>query len=105
MSHDQIEGGRCDGTVRGKLCERRHGHEGGCVVGSPAGPTPPQADTERDIVERLRSEGWSVAVHNDYRLNGEPHTFWLFTKGNVCAKGAVQVLGGQVRRGQLLRVR
>lgn len=27
----------------------------------------------------LRSDGWTVAVHNDYRLNGEPHTFWLFT--------------------------
>jgi hypothetical protein len=27
----------------------------------------------------LRSDGWIVAVHNDYRLNGEAHTFWLFT--------------------------
>ena len=30
-------------------------------------------------VERLRSEGWSVAVHNDYRANGQRMTFWLFT--------------------------
>lgn len=27
----------------------------------------------------LRAAGWSVAVHNDYRLNGEAHTFWLLT--------------------------
>ena len=27
----------------------------------------------------LREDGWAVAVHNDYRVNGEPHTFWLFT--------------------------
>jgi hypothetical protein len=30
----------------------------------------------------IREQGWAVAVHNDYRLNGERHTFWLFTKGN-----------------------
>lgn len=28
---------------------------------------------------RLRGNGWMVAVHNDYRLNGETFTFWLFT--------------------------
>lgn len=33
-------------------------------------------------LEELRAAGWSVAVHNDYRLNGEPHTFWLFTHPN-----------------------
>ncbi|MCC2108012.1 MAG: hypothetical protein KDJ40_10790 [Hyphomicrobiales bacterium] len=27
----------------------------------------------------LRAQGWMVAVHNDYRLNGKPHTFWLLT--------------------------
>lgn len=27
----------------------------------------------------LRAMGLTVAVHNDYRLNGERHTFWLFT--------------------------
>lgn len=31
------------------------------------------------LVERLRAQGWAVAVHNDYRLNGKPHTFWLLT--------------------------
>lgn len=32
-----------------------------------------------EILEGLRSKGWAVAVHNDYHLNGEPHTFWLLT--------------------------
>jgi hypothetical protein len=27
----------------------------------------------------LRAAGLMVAVHNDYRLHGQPHTFWLFT--------------------------
>ncbi len=31
---------------------------------------------------RLRDDGWMVAVHNDYRLDGERKTFWLFTKSN-----------------------
>ena len=35
----------------------------------------------------LRAAGWSVAVHNDYRLNGQPHTFWLFTSGDRNVKG------------------
>lgn len=35
----------------------------------------------------LRAKGWSVAVHNDYRINGEPHTFWLLTHGDRAIKG------------------
>lgn len=35
-----------------------------------------------DALSALRAEGWSVAVHNDYRINGESHTFWLFTHDN-----------------------
>lgn len=35
----------------------------------------------------LRSAGWMVAVHNDYRLNGRRMTFWLFTKGDRAVKG------------------
>lgn len=31
------------------------------------------------LLEALRGAGWSVAVHNDYRINGEAMTFWLFT--------------------------
>jgi len=32
-----------------------------------------------DYLELLRSNGWSVAVHNDYSLDGDRWTFWLFT--------------------------
>lgn len=35
---------------------------------------------ETAILARLRADGWSVAVHNDYKLDGMPHTFWLFTR-------------------------
>lgn len=35
----------------------------------------------------LRALGWSVAVHNDYRLHGVSYTFWLMTKGDRCVKG------------------
>lgn len=35
----------------------------------------------------IRAEGWTVAVHNDYKLNGVQHTFWLFTKGDKALKG------------------
>jgi len=46
-----------------------------------------EADARREValaeaLAALRADGWSVAVHNDYRLNGEPHTFWLFTHPN-----------------------
>jgi hypothetical protein len=30
----------------------------------------------------LRASGWTVAAHNDYRLNGKSYTFWLFTHPN-----------------------
>ncbi|MEE9382827.1 MAG: hypothetical protein V3V08_05375 [Nannocystaceae bacterium] len=38
-------------------------------------------------LDRIRSAGWSVAVHNDYQQDGQFHTFWLVTKGTRCAKG------------------
>lgn len=38
----------------------------------------------------IRKHGWAVAVHNDYRLNGVNHTFWLFTKGDRNLKGEGQ---------------
>ncbi len=44
-------------------------------------------DTARSALFNLRQTGWAVAVHNDYRLNGESFTFWLFTKGDRCVKG------------------
>lgn len=31
------------------------------------------------ILDKLRAQSLMVAVHNDYRLNGERHTFWLMT--------------------------
>lgn len=31
------------------------------------------------LLNLIRKEGGMVAVHNDYKMNGEFHTFWLFT--------------------------
>ncbi len=31
------------------------------------------------VLNDLRSNGWSVAVHNDYVVKDQPMTFWLFT--------------------------
>lgn len=39
-------------------------------------------NTEQRNDAVMREAGWRVAVHNDYRLNGEDHTFWLFTHPN-----------------------
>ena len=33
----------------------------------------------RSCPDDLREKGLSVAVHNDYRLDGERYTFWLMT--------------------------
>jgi hypothetical protein len=30
-------------------------------------------------LEWMRSKGWTVAVHNDYRIGRVNMTFWLFT--------------------------
>jgi len=41
-----------------------------------------------EILAKLRECGWSVAVHNDYRLKGESYTFWLLTHPEgIWAKG------------------
>jgi hypothetical protein len=37
--------------------------------------------------EDIRAQGWSVAVHNDYKIDGVSHTFWLFTKNGQAIKG------------------
>lgn len=47
-------------------------------------PTPVSA---LDVLSALRHDGWTVAVHNDYKLNAKPHTFWLLTKGERAVKG------------------
>lgn len=39
------------------------------------------------MLGKLRAEGWSVAVHNDYRVEGERCTFWLLTRGDYAIKG------------------
>ena len=35
--------------------------------------------SDQPPLEILRSQGWAVAVHNDYFIKGERFTFWLFT--------------------------
>lgn len=40
-----------------------------------------------NLLRIIRARGWSVAIHNDYRLNGVFMTFWLFTKEGSCLKG------------------
>ena len=68
------------------------------VFGAPVATTGPAAwhpdvlpaNLEPSFTQSLaafRLAGWAVAVHNDYMLNGVPHTFWLFTKGDRCVKG------------------
>lgn len=44
---------------------------------SPALPVEPTPLADR--LAELRAEGWTVAVHNDYRIAGERMTFWLLT--------------------------
>jgi hypothetical protein len=40
------------------------------------------------LPDDIRAQGWTVAVHNDYRLKGQPHTFWLFTNNaSRCVQG------------------
>jgi hypothetical protein len=46
-------------------------------------PTPEVGSSPDDI----RAAGWVVAAHNDYRQDGQAHTFWLFTKGHRNVKG------------------
>ena len=42
---------------------------------------------DQSVPGDIRAQGWMVAVHNDYRLNGELYTFWLFTKDGRAVKG------------------
>jgi len=42
---------------------------------------------ERGSPNDIRAKGWAVAVHNDYRVAGSAHTFWLFTKDGHALKG------------------
>jgi hypothetical protein len=42
---------------------------------------------KQSLPDDIRAKGWSVAVHNDYKIEGRNYTFWLFTKGNCAIKG------------------
>ncbi len=49
---------------------------------------PPDASLDgRSLPNDIRQAGWSVAVHNDYRIGEKSYTFWLFTKDDRCVKG------------------
>lgn len=39
----------------------------------------PTSPTIESLLARLRAFGYTVAVHNDYRLAGRLYTFWLLT--------------------------
>ena len=60
----------------------------------------------RARLEALREDGWTVAVHNDYRQNGKAKTFWLMVKGETALKGEGdtddEALGQIARRVALL---
>jgi hypothetical protein len=42
---------------------------------------------DRSRPDDLRLQGWAVATHNDYRQDGQTHTFWLVAKDGRCIKG------------------
>lgn len=44
-------------------------------------------DSVGNLIASIRSQGWMVAIHNDYMLHGESHTFWGFTKDGRFIKG------------------
>ncbi len=43
-----------------------------------------------NALKELRALGWTVAIHNDYAIDGVHHTFYLLTKGNHFVKGEAQ---------------
>ena len=51
-----------------------------------------------NLVDEIRKKGWRVAVHNDYHIGGELHTFWLFTRaGSLGPSGATVAVKGEGR--------
>ena len=51
------------------------------------------------ILDELRERGWSVAIHNDYRINREPRTFLLLTHSNGrWVKGEATTDEGAIRQ-------
>lgn len=49
------------------------------------------------LLTTIRDLGWSVAVHNDYKLGDKQHTFWLFTNGTgAYVKGEAMQVDGEM---------
>lgn len=44
-------------------------------------------DLSQSMPGDLRDNGWMVAVHNDYKQDGRPHTFWLLVRDGRAVKG------------------
>lgn len=80
--------GFCSPTCWGKSLERELDETMGKLAELEA-----DLDQLKDLADSsslpddLRAQGWAVAAHNDYRQLGEPHTFWLLTRGCECVKG------------------
>lgn len=55
------------------------GDPGGFAVYASPSPVPAGEGGGWQRLAELRSQGWAVAVHNDYRQGGDARTFWLFT--------------------------
>jgi hypothetical protein len=53
----------------------------------PSAPTPGMGKDMGSLLAAIRGYGWLVAVHNDYMLGDERHTFWLFTNEGRAIKG------------------
>ncbi len=51
-----------------------------------ASETAPVENVEQTL-HRLRQCGWRIAVHNDYMLHGQLHTFWGLTRNGRFVKG------------------
>jgi hypothetical protein len=47
----------------------------------------PSAENLEQTLHRLRQCGWRIAIHNDYMLHGQLHTFWGLTRDGRFVKG------------------
>jgi len=50
---------------------------------------------QQPLVDRIRERGWSVAVHNDYRIGNRRHTFWLFTRDSNYPREVMSSVKGE----------
>lgn len=66
------------------------------------GLRPLSPPTLTELLNILRGAGWSVAVHNDYKLEGKSRTFWLLThpsgqwakgEGDTDVEALVEIMG------------